>query len=243
MDARTWSVVGGCLATVLFLWAYFKLSSVTPRQRTGQSGRGIVKETFWKLDAAGNYVDCFGTTFVAMLEGRTSEPVWARVLGLLEREVGAYYKPLPAASLHVTVKNDQTAGGMRLSSAQFLASLFKKVAFINGVRAACDKFNFRPRARVKSVEVGDTIRAVLTMVDDPEPLRAELTKLGSRPEPGFKFHLTLAYKFVEPDAAGKTKLDDLKKRLEQELIGAGTQQFEKTAFYLHHSMVRFELVE
>jgi len=202
-----------------------------------------VKETFWKLDADGNYVECFGTTFVAMLLGRTAEPVWARVLRLVDEGAGSWYKSLPASSLHVTVKNDATAGGMRLSSADFLAGLFKKMAFINNVRAACDKFNFRPRARVESVEVGDTIRVLLTMVDDPEPLRAELTKLGSRPEPGFKFHLTLGYKFVEPDAAGKAKLDELRKRLEQELSGVGTLQFEKTAFYLHHSMVRFELVE
>jgi hypothetical protein len=242
MDTRTWSVVGGALATVVVLVVYLRVAQVRPEAVRGRSGHDL-KETFVKMDPAGNYVECFGTTFLAMLEGRATDLVWTRILRMLDDEAGSFYKSLPSSSLHVTVKNNATAAGMRQSSTQFLAGLLKQVAFINSVRAACDKFDLRPRAKVELVEVGDSIRTLLTMVDDPEPLRAELTKLGSRPEPGFKFHVTLAYKYAEPDAVGTARLAELKKKLELELARAGTLKFEKTAFYVHHSMTKFELVE
>ncbi len=238
---NTSAVLAGVALTVVGLVLWFRFSSAHLPVRKMHAHYADNKE-FWKLDAAGNFVESFGMSFVGFLEDRTSA-VWGSVLQRLSRVGEGTYRPVTADSLHVTVKNNSTAAGLGLSSTLYLAQLLKSVHFVNAARETCSRFAFKARARVSSIEVGDTIRACLTMENDPEPLRGALTQLGSRSEPNFKFHVTLAYRFVKPNDGEGKKIAIVVREIEQELIGLGVLQFDQTALYLHHDMLRFQLIE
>ena len=154
----------------------------------------------WKCDENGAYVRFLGLTFIAMLNdplGRIEK------LLLALKPLAGTYAPLPPQSMHVTIKNHETAVFSGMSNEHWLERTLLEIGRADSplqqMAAACKSTGYAPRARCEALEVGSTVRIRLALLNDPAPLIRRLEELGSRPEPGFVFHITLAYRYGEPD--------------------------------------------
>jgi hypothetical protein len=167
----------------------------------------------WKLNNRGEYVRFYGVTFICPLPGfrggtqlvkDPSMDVWAQVLDMLftDFHVRAHYAPLPRDSLHVTIKNHETARGMRMSDDGWLERVILDISngsqsTLRAMFAECQRAAYRPFVSISSSGRGwsaidSTLQVRVDLSPTPEPLRDALVALGSRPEPNFVFHITLA---------------------------------------------------
>lgn len=135
---------------------------------------------------------------------------WGGLLDLLAADpvIAVHFAVLPVQSLHVTVKNHETAMVAAPSrdawDAWFEAVLLgvaQPTSPLRAMMAACERYDYAPVAEV-DLQQGpwtashSTLQLVLRLHNDAEPLRNDLTALGSRAaEPGFVFHMTLAYRY------------------------------------------------
>lgn len=159
-----------------------------------------------KCDAEGRYRRFIGLTFIALLENAHQlAPLLDEISG---SDLVKVYSALPLATMHMTLKNHETAAfsGLR-DNEMYLEEKLKQISLLNKMQEACRRHAVCPVATMEEIQVGATIRIRLKMSTASEAqgigLIDELVQLGSRPEPGFVFHVTLAYRYgyTEPDAA------------------------------------------
>ncbi len=161
----------------------------------------------WKVTVDGRYVRFPGLTFISHLVDHTG--LWARLLAALADDavIASCFAVLPVASLHVTIKNHETAMISAPSRGEWdvwleavLLGVMQPTSRVRALMAACEHHNYVPVASVDTQQPAwsaahSTLRLALHLHNDPEPLRGQLTALGSRAEPDFVFHITLAYRY------------------------------------------------
>ena len=193
------------------------------------------EEKAWKVSAEGSYKRFLGLTFISMLTG--SQEALLPSLKSLLAEIASWpgYAVLPLESLHVTIKNHETATHLGLEEAEYLEQKILEFGKLQTMRQTCIDMAFSPRASMSHLEIGSTVRIVVNLLDDPLPLMNRLTELGSRPEVNVVFHVTLAYRCnldTAPETSRLQGMFDLTLRNER-------MSFEECRLCYFNSMERF----
>lgn len=148
----------------------------------------------WKLDATGEYRRFCGLTFVSMLRpaGSADAEAWRTVLAALETDatIARHYRALPLASMHVTVKNHETAAHSAPPHEpdrwfeSVLLDVMRPRSRLRSMMGACARHAYTPHAWLALrpwTHADSTLRVEVTLTPDPQPLRDDLERLGSRP--------------------------------------------------------------
>lgn len=170
------------------------------------------RTVFWKIDNHGVYQRFCGLTFIVPLPGLDEfDGPWATLMRALAADpvISRYFAPLPLHSLHITVKNHETAmahaprGEWDRWFEKVLLDVMRPHSKLREMMDTCSRMAYIPVARpVNPLHAwspsNSTLSIDVQLSLDPEPLRAALVQLGSRAEPNFVFHITLAYRFCSP---------------------------------------------
>src|SRR5690349_21396710 len=91
---NTNAVLAGVAVTVVGLVLWFRLSTASPPlPRSARKVGHVGNKEYWKLDATGNFVESFGSSFIGFLETGHTKPVWGSVLQRLGHVGAGSYRP------------------------------------------------------------------------------------------------------------------------------------------------------
>jgi hypothetical protein len=195
----------------------------------------------WKVDEYGAYQRFVGLTFISALE-LEHRSLFEPLLKLLSPGV-TNYSALPIDSLHVTIKNHETASHLGIPYERYVEDRLLRFCSGDGTDPLRKSVNYlkeaqyRPRAKCVKIEVESTVRVLLKLENSPYEVIDKLVELGSRPEPGFVFHMTLAYRFDQQrkDPENLKKLEELfNEHLKDKVLS-----FEELKLNYFPSMVKF----
>lgn len=187
----------------------------------------------WKVDETGKYVRFSGLTFIVPLRIDGTANGWQKLLHALSDDpvISQHYAVLPLHSLHITVKNHETALAYSRSRDQVdlwfekvLLDLARPGSSLFKMMDACRDAAYLPVAHMVNPlntwsPESSTLRLEVQLDPCPEPLRAALVALGSRPEPNFVFHITLAYSYKIPLESERERLSTHLNEIHAQLQG------------------------
>jgi uncharacterized SAM-binding protein YcdF (DUF218 family) len=174
-----------------------------------------------KVNDKGEYMPYPGTSVISFLcreDALLLQPFYEFIK--TQKMFMAHYALLPISSYHMTIKNLSVAGNASCANwfeNQFVPN-FQKYWEMRMVCANSNQHEIS--AKIESTYFRGTFG--LAMRPTLEPIRVlqeRLVHLGAKPEPDFKFHMTMAYQFKHVSEADKKTLND-----EAKQISAALQQ-------------------
>jgi uncharacterized SAM-binding protein YcdF (DUF218 family) len=188
------------------------------------SNFGPLKRT--KINDKGEFMPYPGTTVISFLkdeDARLLQPFFEFVK--TQKVFTMHYAMLPISSYHMTIKNLSVAGNVDTTS-WFENHFVPNFNKYNEMSMICSISHHRHEinARIETTYFRGTFGLGVDIVGtiDPPPfsaieplnvhdsirmLREKLVNLGSKPEPDFKFHMTLAYLYKPVSPADQKALD------------------------------------
>lgn len=163
-----------------------------------------------KFDKKGNYTRYPGLTFISMLSENDKASLSEFYIWVTTTRTTfcKYYSMLPPSSYHATIKNHKVASPRPLEL--WFEDFINNFAINQQMKEVCTQFpSSSIPAKATSPYVRKTFGVDLVFADEMMPeiekLRSNLVNLGSKPEPGFKYHMTLAYRFKTPASESETE--------------------------------------
>ena len=202
-----------------------------------------------KVDKNGVYSRFPGVTIISFLskENKTAFEEFRNWVVTEMTIFTKYYSMLPVSSYHATLKNHTVLG--RNNEISYLEKIITNFQLYEKIKKVCSDFPFE--FHCATALAGPYFQGTFGISlefqqhNHVEKLREDIVALGSLQEPGFKFHMTLAYQYKQMEQEDfnvfSFQISEISKKLKNLVFALQfTLTFEKPQLCYFKDMTCFE---